>query len=229
MQNHIEKEAKILEVNKAQVVRRLDKLGAKKILDVVTVIETYDIKKSYLFKKNRSSEIHKRFLPILKNVKSLTKEKQSLLSQGAYLRLRQEGSHSELVLKYNEGYKNDRVKFEREISVEIKDEKDWKSVQRLLQQYGLKKIFYQEKQRVSYLYKPLSLRFDIDTWPGIPTYIEIEGKSQNAIEKGARLLGYQASDLRSYKAKDVFKKYSLSPVYLSFKKALELRTFGRGI
>lgn len=218
MQNHIEQEAKILDIDTGVVVEKLQKNGARKILDAITIIETYDVYGTHIPKKRGRSELHQRYSRIIAEVEKFTQSKNSLLSQGAYLRLRQEGKRSELILKYGTGKKDVRIKSEREISISVRSKKEWKSVQAMLEERGLRKVFYQEKHRISYVYDKANLRFDIDTWPGVPTYIEIEGASNEAIKKGARMIGYRASDLRSFKAKEVFKKYSISPIFLTFKK-----------
>ncbi len=45
---------------------------------------------------------------------------------------------------------------------------------------------HQEKDRASFTYK--DWRFDIDTYPGIPTYLEIEGKDEAHIKEAMALL-----------------------------------------
>lgn len=216
MQNHIEHEAKILDIDKDKVIRRLERLGAKKILDAVTVIETYDVNPAIKPKKkiNKNSV----FSPILEKIFALTKNGESLLDGSAYLRLRKEGKKSELILKYSENQKGTRIKSEREISIPVRNSKEWVMAQTSLKRTGFVQKFYQEKHRASYIYDLLALRFDIDTWPNVPPYIEIEGERKSDINKGAKILGFNTSNLRSDKAKDVFLRYSVSPVYMSFSK-----------
>ena len=45
-----------------------------------------------------------------------------------------------------------------------------------------------EKFRHSFILDKVTL--DIDTWPKIPTYIELEGKSVKDLQKGAKKLGF---------------------------------------
>lgn len=217
MQNHIEKEAKVFDINVLDVVSRLKQHGARKSLDTVTFIETYDFPAVRL-KKRVNEHLPQKFTHIFREVEKLGQKNQSLTAKGAYLRLRKEGPRSELILKYSAGKKNARIKSEREISVPIRDRKEWKAAQTLLIQFGLKKVFHQEKRRVSYIHDKSRLRFDIDTWPGVPTYVEIEGESKKDIERGALMIGYSPSQLTSAKGAEIFKRYSVSPVYLVFKK-----------
>ena len=44
----------------------------------------------------------------------------------------------------------------------------------LLEALGFSYKSYQEKRRITYLLD--NHEIDIDTWPGIPTYFEVEGK-----------------------------------------------------
>ena len=50
----------------------------------------------------------------------------------------------------------------------------------LLEALGYSYKSYQEKERITYVLDEYEL--DIDTWPGIPTYVEVEGKSEEDLE-----------------------------------------------
>jgi len=67
---------------------------------------------------------------------------------------------------------------------------------------------YQEKERISYLID--GFQIDIDTWPGIPTYIKIEFKTKKDLEKIISNLGYKMADCISCTADQVCKKYNKS-------------------
>ena len=47
---------------------------------------------------------------------------------------------------------------------------------------------YQEKRRISYILK--NHEIDIDTWPGLSTYMEIEGESEEDISNLLELVGF---------------------------------------
>lgn len=51
---------------------------------------------------------------------------------------------------------------------------------------GLKKYAHQEKDRISWNYK--NWHFDLDTYPNMPAYLEIEGKSEKHIQRAIKLL-----------------------------------------
>ena len=66
---------------------------------------------------------------------------------------------------------------------------------------------YQEKKRISYVLN--NHEIDIDTWPGIPTYMEIEGESEEDINGILNLLGYSMKDTISCTVDEVYKKMGI--------------------
>ena len=56
----------------------------------------------------------------------------------------------------------------------------------LFEEIGLEKYAHQEKDRISFSYKNYS--FDIDTYPGMPAYLEIESDSEESIKEAIKLL-----------------------------------------
>ena len=53
------------------------------------------------------------------------------------------------------------------------------------------------------------MEFDIDTWPMIPTYLEIEGKSKEQVEEIIEKLGVDKKKLSLDKVSEIYKKYGL--------------------
>lgn len=56
---------------------------------------------------------------------------------------------------------------------------------------GLENYAYQEKKRTSFTFK--NWQFDIDHYPGMPPYLEIEGSSENHVQEAIRLLGLEGN------------------------------------
>lgn len=54
---------------------------------------------------------------------------------------------------------------------------------------GLEKYAHQEKDRVSWALN--EWRFDLDQYPGMAAFLEIEGKDQNHIQQAIKLLGLE--------------------------------------
>lgn len=59
----------------------------------------------------------------------------------------------------------------------------------LFEEIGLEKYAHQEKDRVSFTYKDFS--FDIDTYPHMPPYLEIEGTSEQYIKDAMTMLALE--------------------------------------
>lgn len=205
----LEHEAKILGVDEAEISGKLEKLGAQKILDDVTYIEGFDFNSGEV---DSDVVIPEKFAQIAEYIDVLRGLK-DMFSQDAYLRLRREGSHYELIFKQK--VKGDGgVKSETEISVEI-NESEWDQTVELLQSMGLERMVLQEKKRVSYKYD--SFRYDIDTWPGVPTYLEVEAPTPEGVIEAIVLLGFAQQDAVSMTAAEVFAMYRVkNPRYLVF-------------
>ncbi len=56
----------------------------------------------------------------------------------------------------------------------------------LFEEIGLEKYAHQEKDRTSFIYK--DWQFDIDQYPNMPAFMEIEGNSEKHVKKGMKLL-----------------------------------------
>ncbi len=207
----IEREIKVLNIDSGKISSVLEALGAKKILDSITYIEGFDFAEGKKLKSN--IQIPDKFDQIINKLKDQS-DGRSLLQHDAYLRIRTEGERSELIFKIRLN-KDTNVKEEEETSVVI-NKKDFKSVRKMLKELGLSRIAIQEKKRISYVYSRLGLRFDIDTWPHIPTYLEIEGESEEKIFEGMKLLGLDQKDSTNENAKEIFAKYGINPKKLKF-------------
>ncbi len=59
----------------------------------------------------------------------------------------------------------------------------------LFAELGLEKYGHQEKDRISYALR--DWRFDLDHYPGMPPYLEIEGTSEAHIKEAMKLLGVE--------------------------------------
>jgi adenylate cyclase class 2 len=66
---------------------------------------------------------------------------------------------------------------------------DFESMSNLFKELGLVNHAFQEKYRTSWQLK--DWRFDLDTYPGMPPYLEIEGTSEKHIQEAIKLLGLE--------------------------------------
>ena len=117
-----------------------------------------------------------------------------------WIRLRQDGEKVELTIKYiynsEAEYGIDEVK-EVEILVD-----DFETANKLVEEMGYYREKLTEKRRVSYTLDGLEI--EIDTWPLIKTYVEIEGKDVDKIYEVAKKLGYEKEDTKVMNTEDVF-------------------------
>ncbi len=71
----------------------------------------------------------------------------------------------------------------KEINLQVADRD---ACTELFREIGLELYGHQEKDRISWKYK--NWRFDLDTYPKMPTYLEIEGESEEDIVEAIKLL-----------------------------------------
>lgn len=78
---------------------------------------------------------------------------------------------------------------------------------RILEQLGFSFRNYQEKQRATYSVDGVEV--DIDSWPLIPTYIEIENDSEKTIADTVNKLELQDHEIVSCNTAEVYNKYGI--------------------
>lgn len=117
-----------------------------------------------------------------------------------WLRLRQDGNKVELTLKYIYSvaaeYKIDEVK-----EVEIITN-DFETTNKLVEEMGYYKRKLVEKRRTSYTYD--GMQIEIDEWPLLEPYIEIEGTDTEEIYALAQKLGYKKEQTKVMNTEDVY-------------------------
>ncbi len=60
---------------------------------------------------------------------------------------------------------------------------------KILESIGLENYAHQEKDRTSFVFKDWN--FDLDQYPGMPAYLEIEGKSHEHVQEAIKLLNLE--------------------------------------
>ncbi len=104
------------------------------------------------------------------------------LEDGAWLRLRDEGTHSTLTLKQVTDATT--IDGTTEIETEVAD---LRAMSEILHRLGLREVRYQENYREEW--RLGEVVFDFDTWPGLPTFVEIEGPDEAAVRRAAAAAG----------------------------------------
>ena len=122
-----------------------------------------------------------------------------------WIRVRQTGNKATIAIKHILADNGTDLQQMLETELEVSNVKEANS---LLEALGYVYKSYQEKERITYFFDGYEL--DIDTWPGIPSYVEIEGKSEADLEKIINKLGYSMKDTVSCTADEIYIKYGLS-------------------
>ena len=121
-----------------------------------------------------------------------------------FVRLRKLGDVTKLTYKQN---KEETIDSTTEIELEVSD---MHKTEELLEAIGLVAYRHQEKKRHSFhLGKAI---FDIDSWPKIPTFLEIEGPDEQTIRDAAQKLGLEWSKAVFDDARSVIEKRYSIPV-----------------
>ena len=163
---HTEYEARVLEVNKEELVKKLTELGAEKTAD-------FDYRRRVY------------------NFNPVTDHK--------WIRLRTNGTKTTLTIKQILDATIDGTK-EMEIEVSNFEETD-----KILNELGYVSHTYQENKRIRYVLDGVEI--DIDTWPYIPTYVEIEGKNVEEVESMIDKLNLDKTKQTSIDVQGVFREF----------------------
>ena len=66
---------------------------------------------------------------------------------------------------------------------------------------------YQENKRTQYILNGVEI--DIDSWPMIPTYVEIEGKNEEEVMNTLEILELPKDKVTTLDVDSVYKKYGI--------------------
>ena len=163
---HTEIEERILEINKEEVIKKLESFGAKKIGEWFYRRYTYD------FTPKRESE---------------------------WIRLRTNGVETTLTYKNVETREIDGTK---ELEIEVSN---FEEANEFLEILGYKHKDYQENKRIRYMLNDVEI--DIDTWPMIPTYMELEGPSVEKVREVEELLKVDKSKITTLFCDEIYREF----------------------
>ncbi|MFE7463729.1 CYTH domain-containing protein [Streptomyces sp. NPDC057499] len=120
---------------------------------------------------------------------------------GRWVRLRDMGSVVTLCVKE---ISTDAVDGTRETEVTVDD---FVGTAELLRLAGLTPRGYQENRRTSYTLGPV--RLEIDEWPRIPPYLEIEADDEAQVWEAAAALGLDRDGLTSVNTTKIYRLYGI--------------------
>ena len=171
---HTEFEVRILDINKEDIMKKLEALGAEKISE-------FDYKRR-VYNFNPPTD-HK------------------------WIRLRTDGKKTTLTIKKIESFSIDGTK---EMEIEVSD---FEETNKMLEEMGYKAHTYQENKRTRYMLD--GVEFDIDSWPYIPTYLEIEGSSEETVYETLKRLGFEKGAATTRDVEGIYLDYghNLNEIY----------------
>lgn len=96
--------------------------------------------------------------------------------ENRWIRLRTNGNNTTLTIK--EVVDSTKIDGTQELEIEVSN---FEKTAEILEELGYYPRSFQENKRIRYLYQ--GVEFDIDSWPLIPTYVELESDDANCIEE----------------------------------------------
>ena len=116
-----------------------------------------------------------------------------------WIRLRTNGIKNTLTIK---DLVTSKIDGTRELEIEVDD---FDNTNKILEELGYVHRNYQENRRIQY--KLDGVEIDIDSWPMIPTYLEIEGSSEEEVYKIVEKLGYKLEDTTTRDVEGIYNDY----------------------
>lgn len=162
---YTEYEVKVLEIDKDNIIKKLESLGATKVGEWEQKRYVYDIKPA---------------------------------QTGKWIRLRTNGKTTTLTYKHVAANTIDGTK---EVEIVVND---FDETNKLLECIGYKAKAYQENRRIQY--KLDNIEIDIDTWPLIPSYLEIEGENETVVLEMLKKLELDKSKVTALSTQDIYLK-----------------------
>ncbi|MCI9279394.1 MAG: CYTH domain-containing protein [Bacilli bacterium] len=118
-----------------------------------------------------------------------------------WIRLRQNGVETTLTIKNVKSFEIDGTE-ELEINVD-----SFENTNLILNQLGYFHKAFQENKRRRYHLNGVEI--DIDSWPLIPDYIEIEGKNEEEVLNIIEALGYKKEEVTSKDVQSIYLEYGI--------------------
>ena len=114
-----------------------------------------------------------------------------------WIRLRTNGVKNTITVK--EIIDNQAIDGTNELEVEVSD---FNKANLILKELGYVPRNYQENHRI--VYNLNEVEISIDTWPKIPTYVELEAKSEELIKKLLSIIEYNEKDLTTLDVASIY-------------------------
>jgi len=121
---------------------------------------------------------------------------------GEWIRLRQVNDKVTITYKNR---KNTNIDGTEEIEVEVED---FDKAGALLSKLGCwTGHYYQENKRIKFILD--GIEFTLDTWPKIPTFLEVESSSKEKVKEGLKMLNLEGKDIGHLGLLKIYRKYGI--------------------
>lgn len=120
------------------------------------------------------------------------------VQKGKWIRLRTNGIKTTLTYK---DIVSNTIDGTKEVEFEVED---FDAANEFLNRIGFTARSYQENNRIQYELD--NVEIDIDTWPMIPTYLEIEGKSEEEVNNMIKRLKLDNLKITTLNCGDIYKQ-----------------------
>ena len=122
---------------------------------------------------------------------------------GLVLRLRKKsGKEHTIELTLKEKISQAEAKIMKEYEVTVTD---FETMQKILYGLGLQETKAAKKHRISYRLD--EVHFDLDTFPGIPTFLEIEAQTLERVREYVAKLGFSMAETKPWSGGDLLRYY----------------------
>lgn len=127
--------------------------------------------------------------------------------EGKWIRLRTNGDTTTFTIK---NIVSSEIDGTQELEIEVSD---FEKTNMILNELGFVAKGYQENRRRQYLLDGVEV--DIDSWPMIPTYLEVEGKSEEDVYHVLDKLGISKDQVTSRDVDGIYQDYGyhLNEIY----------------
>ena len=254
MTKRMELEVKILDINKDELIKKLENLDATHIESTHQYLYTYDLHTLYskyidalyflnnykkpfeldtaiakfklvffdidnLLTNDDKSELKSittysnltdileddKKISILNNPELIKFIEKFECNPKKWIRLRETNDKTTIAVKHV--LAPNETDFEQMLETEI-EVPSMEQANELLEALGFSYKSYQEKRRITYELDGFEI--DIDSWPGIPTYLEIEGDNEEELDSILKKIGYSLEESISCNANEVYARYNKS-------------------
>ena len=147
---------------------------------------------------------------ILNNLTLEANMKKFLINPNKWIRLRKSNDKIELTTKHILNKKHSDYQNVLETEIEVSS---FEEANNLLESIGICKRNYQEKIRYSFVYKDAQI--EIDVWPMLEPYLEIECDNNKTIEEVLEKLGLLENEIVSTNTESLYKRKNIDILQIS--------------